>query len=61
MQLWDVTVEGYFLNGVIDTSLFAPITAPFFLDAFSSKKDLRRYLLDDGEAVKHLVKSDLVP
>jgi hypothetical protein len=57
----NIAVEGHLLTTTQHTSLLRPITAPFFLALPSSKKDLRRYLLEEGETVRHLVKSDLEP
>ena len=57
----DVAIEGNSLSLTVGTSLLNPMTAPFFLERLWSQPDLRLYLFEEGETVRHLVKSDLLP
>lgn len=57
----DVVIEWHFLTMGELTSLLRPKDEPFFFDKFSSQNDFKLYLLEDGETVRHLVKSDFLP
>jgi hypothetical protein len=56
-----IIVEWYFLNDSWSTSLLNANFAPFFLLIPSSQKVRKLYLLEDGETVKHFVKSERDP
>jgi hypothetical protein len=58
---WNVAIKCNLLNKFRITSRLKAKTAPFFLFLFSSQKVLRLYLLEDGETVRHFVKSERFP
>lgn len=59
--LGDVAIEGNFLTKGILTSLLNAKPGPFFFYTFWSQNVLMLYLPAEGEAVRHLVKSERVP